>query len=331
VARAILLEAPEGTGGPKASIANLADEELGEGDVTVDVAWSGVNYKDALALLGQGRIVRAYPFVPGIDLAGTVRESAAPDLAVGTEVVVTGFGMGERHFGGFAERARVRREWVVPAPPGRDGRFAMALGTAGLTAALALGRLERLGLDGREHPRLLVTGASGGVGSVAVALAAREGCSVVALTGKAEAASYLRELGAEEVIDRSELASGPAKPLEHEQWRFAIDTVGGPTLASVLAGLTYGGAVASIGLAQSSRLETTVLPFILRGVSLLGIDSVYAPVPERLVAWERLASVLDASVVESMVTEIPLAEVPRRAADVLGGAVRGRLLVNTTA
>lgn len=331
MARAILLEAPEGSGAPGARLADVPDDELGEGDVTIDVAWSGVNYKDALALAGLGRVVRSYPFVPGIDLAGTVRESAAADLPVGTEVVVTGFGVGERHFGGFAERARVRREWVLPVPAGRDSRWAMALGTAGLTAALALGRLERLGLDGRDRPRLLVTGASGGVGSAAVALAAREGCSVVALTGKADAEGYLRELGASEVLDRAELASGPARPLEHEQWRFAIDTVGGATLASVLAGLAYGGAVASIGLAQSNRLETTVLPFILRGVSLLGIDSVLAPVPERLAAWDRLATHLDPGVVESMVSEIPLADVPSRAADVLAGTVRGRLLVRTTA
>jgi len=331
VARAILLEAPDEGVSPAVRLVDLDDASLGEGDVEVDVTWSGINYKDALALAGLGRIVRSYPFVPGIDLAGTVRASDAPDLPPGTEVLVTGFGVGERHFGGLAERARVRREWVVPVPKGRDARWAMSLGTAGLTAALALGRLERLGLDPASGPTLLVTGATGGVGSVAVALAAREGCRVVAVTGKADAAEYLSTLGAAEILDRAELASGPARPLEHERWAFAVDTVGGPTLASVLSSLSYQGAVASIGLAQSNRLETTVLPFILRGVSLLGIDSVQAPMAERQVAWRRLAERLEPAVVESMVTEIGLAEVPDHARALLEGRVRGRRLVSTTA
>lgn len=309
-----------------AQVADLDDARLPEGDVTVRVEYSTVNYKDGLAITGQGPVVRKFPMVPGIDLAGTVESAADPEWKPGARVVLNGCGIGEAHWGGLAGRARVKGEWLVPLPAAFTTRQAAAIGTAGFTAMLSVLALERHGVRPGDG-EVLVTGAAGGVGSVAIALLARLGHRVVASTGRAAEADWLRALGAAEVIDRATL-SAPGKPLQRERWAGAIDSVGSHTLANVCASTRARGAVAACGLAQGMDFPATVAPFILRGVTLYGIDSVAAPRPLRLEAWTRLARDLDPAKLESLTTEIPLAEAIPAASDILAGKVRGRLVVD---
>ncbi len=301
-------------------------DRLPEGEVLVEVHWSTLNYKDALAITGAGKIIRRFPFVPGIDFAGIVRESADPRFRPGDPVILTGWGVGERHWGGLAELARVRGDWLVPLPEGLTLRRAMAIGTAGFTAALCVMALEATGVTS-EKGEVVVTGATGGVGSIATVLLARAGYRVVAVTGKREAETWLRELGAAEVLDRATLAEPSDAPLASQRWAGAVDTVGGTVLANLLKAVAYRGTVAACGLAGGAELHTTVFPFILRGVRLYGIDSVYSPHEERLAAWRRLARDLDPDLLDRITTEIPLEEAPRRAPDFLEGRVRGRLVV----
>lgn len=305
----------------------LTPSDLPAGEVTVRVEYSSVNYKDGLASLPRGGVVRSYPMVPGIDLAGRVVTSGDPRFQPGGAVLVTGYELGVTHFGGYAEYARVAGDWVVPLFEGLTAREAMILGTAGFTAALALYRLEENGLSPEKGP-VLVTGASGGVGSIAVSILAGRGYEVIAGTGKAEAHDYLRRLGAAEILDRGELAKSEGKPLGKQRWAGAIDTVGGEILAHVLSTTRYGGAVASIGLTRGAGLQTTVLPFILRGVSLLGIDSVYCPMPLRAELWRRLAGEWKPADLEGLVgQEISLEGLPDAFEAILQGRVRGRTLV----
>jgi len=302
-------------------------DELPQGDVLVQVAYSSLNYKDALAITGAGKVIRSFPMVPGIDLAGRVMESASPEYKPGDLVILTGWGVGERHWGGLAELARVRSEWLLPLPEGLTLQQAMGIGTAGFTAMLALMALEAHGIDPSRE--VLVTGAAGGVGSLAVALLARRGYRVVAATGRTDEAAYLKLLGAHEILDRSVL-SAPAKPLESERFGGAVDTVGGAVLAGVLPRMAYGSSVAACGNAGGARLETTVFPFILRGVNLLGIDSVMCPREKRLLAWQRLAQDLPRPLLEAIVQTVSLEDVPKLAQAFLQGRVRGRLVVQLT-
>jgi acrylyl-CoA reductase (NADPH) len=311
--------------GQSLTFQDVDDAELMDGDVTVRVTHSTVNYKDGLALTGRSPIVRRFPMIPGIDFSGVVETSTHPDYAPGDGVILTGWGVGESHLGGYAERARVKGDWLVPLPEGLSGPEAMAIGTAGYTAMLCLMALEHHGARPGDGP-VLVTGASGGVGSVAVALLARAGWQVIAATGRAAEADYLFGLGADELLDRAEL-SQPGKPLAKERWAAAVDVVGSHTLANVLAGTKADGAVAACGLAQGMDLPASVAPFILRGVSLLGINSVTTPQPKRRAAWERLARDLDREALASMTTTVPLAEVDRVAGAILGGEIRGRTVV----
>lgn len=315
----------EGATGPLASIETVTDDQLPAGDVTVAVEYSGLNYKDGLAITGKGRIIRTYPMVPGIDLAGRVKTSESPDFKPGDGVILTGWGIGESHWGGYAEKARVRAEWLVPLPAGMTPRRAMVFGTAGFTAMLSVDALESYGVDrGRE---VLVTGAAGGVGSLAVALLGRLGYRVTAATGRPALAPYLQSLGAQGVIDRAEL-SAPCKPLLSERWGGVVDTVGGQTLATALAGLASDGIAAACGLASGSDLPTTVMPFILRGVRLIGIASARCPISRRLPAWRRLADLLPEGLPDEAVEEIGLAALPEKAEAILAGRVRGRIIVN---
>lgn len=316
----------------------LHDDERAPGDVIVDIEYSGINYKDGLAIMGRPGVIREYPLIPGIDLVGTIASidtsgtdaaDAAPRFAVGDPVVVTGWGIGESFHGGLAERARVKSEWLVPLPSTISAARAAAIGTAGFTAMLAVLALERSGALEAEGP-VLVTGAAGGVGSIATLLLSRLGHSVTASTGRPEQADYLRALGASDIIDRSEL-SAAGRPLQKQRWAAAIDAVGGETLANVLAQTNYDGAVASCGLAQSADLPTTVMPFILRGVKLLGINSVLAPLPLRETAWARLARDLDLDALDSLTTTVPLEAAIDEAARILEGGVRGRTVVDVRA
>jgi acrylyl-CoA reductase (NADPH) len=293
--------------------------------VTIRVTHSTVNYKDGLALSGKSSVIRRFPMVLGVDLAGIVDSSRRSDFAPGDEVILTGYGLSETHFGGYAERARVNGDWLVKLPTGLTRAQAMAIGTAGLTAMLALMAIERHDLA-PSNGAALVTGAAGGVGSMAVSLFAGKGWQVIASTGRASEAPYLKTLGADEVIERAALSS-PGKPLGKEQWAAAVDSVGSTTLANVLAQTRYGGAVAACGLAGGMDLATTVAPFILRGVSLLGIDSVQCPTARRLEAWRRLALDLDRVKLAAMTETIPLARVFEAGARILRGATRGRLVV----
>lgn len=299
--------------------------DLPDGDVIVRVDYSTLNYKDSLALTGTSPVVRSFPMVPGIDLAGTVEDSSVSELKTGDRVVLNGWGVGEMHWGGFAQKARVASDWLVPLPKGLTTKQAMAIGTAGFTAMLCVLRLEELGVSPDDD--VLVTGATGGVGSIAVTLLARLGHRVITSTGRMENEPYLRELGAAEVIPREEL-SGPGRPLGKQRWGCAVDTVGSHTLANVCAATKYGGVVAACGLAQDSDFPATVLPFILRGVTLAGIDSVYCPKERRLKAWERLTSDLDLSALDLITTEIGLSEVLAAAESQLAGGVRGRITVD---
>jgi acrylyl-CoA reductase (NADPH) len=309
-----------------AALTEVDEADLPDGNVTVAVDYSTLNYKDSLAVTGLGPVVRSFPMVPGIDFAGTVADSGAAEFTAGDRVVLNGWGVGEMHWGGFAQRARVPAEWLVPLPDAFTTRQAMAIGTAGYTAMLCVLRLEQLGVEpGRGE--IVVTGATGGVGSVAVALLAARKYSVVASTGKPEHADYLRELGAAEIIDRSEL-SEPGRPLSRERWAGAIDTVGSHTLANVCAATMHGGVVTACGLAQGGDLPATVMPFILRGVTLAGIDSVYCPRKRRLAAWERLATDLDPAKLDLITSEIGLGDVVPTAHEQLAGTTRGRIVVD---
>ena len=301
------------------------DADLMEGDVTVSVSHSTVNYKDGLALTGSSPVVRRWPMIPGIDFAGTVTESTHDGIAAGDSVVLNGWGVGETHLGGYARRARVPGEWLVPLPDAFTAAQAMAIGTAGYTAALCVQALERHGVTPADGP-VLVTGATGGVGSVAVALLATAGYEVVASTGKADEAGYLKELGAADILDRAEL-SEPGRPMGKERWGAAVDSVGSHTLANVLAGIRYRGTVAACGLAQGMDLPGSVAPFILRGVTLAGVDSVMAPRPVRLDAWARLARDLAPATLDAITETRPLADAPALAEDILAGRIRGRVVL----
>ena len=305
---------------------DMDESELMDGDVTIRVTHSTVNYKDGLTLSGKSPVIRRFPMVLGVDLAGIVDSSRRSDFAPGDEVVLTGYGLSETHFGGYSERARVNGDWLVKLPTGFTRAEAMAIGTAGFTAMLALMAIERHDLTPSSGPAL-VTGAAGGVGSMAIALFADKGWRVVASTGRASEAPYLRTLGADEVIDRATLSSPSSRPLGKEQWAAAVDSVGSTTLANVLAQTRYGGAVAACGLAGGMDLPASVAPFILRGVSLIGIDSVHCPIARRLEAWRRLALDLDRDKLASMTETIPLAEVFDAGARILKGETRGRLVV----
>jgi acrylyl-CoA reductase (NADPH) len=319
-----ILVSREADGRQTVASTTLSDAHLMPGDVTVAVEWTTVNYKDGLAITGQAPVIRRFPLIPGIDFAGTVIASDNPEWKPGDKVLLNGWGVGEKHHGAYAGRARVSGEWLVPLPEELSGRAAMAIGTAGYTAMLAVMALERHGLTPERGP-VVVTGASGGVGSVAVALLSKLGFTVTASTGRPAESGYLRDLGASEIIDRGEL-SGAARPLGRERWAGGIDAVGSHTLANVLSMTSYGGAVAACGLAQGMDLPASVAPFILRGVSLLGIDSVMAPRPLRLEAWRRLAADLDPSRLERLTTEVVFEDIPRVAAEIVEGKVRGRVV-----
>ena len=296
-----------------------------DGDVTVGVEYSTVNYKDGLAVTGKAPVVRRFPMIAGVDFAGTVESSSHPSWRPGDKVIVNGWGLGETHLGAYAEKARVKGDWLVRLPPGMTARDAMAIGTAGYTAMLAVMALERAGLNPSRGP-MIVTGAAGGVGSVAVALLAKLGYSVIASTGRPEEADYLKGLGAAEVIERKEL-TGPPRPLGKERWAGGIDAVGSTTLANVLSMTRYGGAIAACGLAGGMDLPGSVAPFILRGVSLLGIDSVMCPLPLRQEAWRRLEADLDRGKIAAMTNEIGLADVIAAGQRIVEGRVRGRIVV----
>jgi acrylyl-CoA reductase (NADPH) len=325
--RALLIEKD---GGPyRASIRSLDDDNLPEGDVTVAVEYSTINYKDGLAITGKSPVVRKFPLVAGIDFAGTVSASSHAGFKPGDKVVLNGWGVGETHSGGLAQRARVRGDWLVPLPAHLSTRQAMAIGTAGYTSMLCVLALQGHGLKPADGD-ILVTGANGGVGSVAVLLLAKLGYRVVASTGRLNEADALKALGAAEVIDRAEL-SAPGKPLAKERWAGVVDAVGSHTLANACAGTRYRGAVAACGLAQGMDFPASVAPFILRGITLYGIDSVMAPKVLREQAWARLAQDLDRAQLDSLVREIPLAGAIDAGADILAGKVRGRLVVNVNA
>ena len=311
--------------GTVATLTQFDEAELMEGDVTVRVEWSTVNYKDGLAVTGKAPVVRRFPMIAGIDLAGTVEQSSHPQWKPGDKVICDGWGMGETHLGAYAEKARVKGDWLVRLPEGMSARDAMAIGTAGYTAMLSVLALERHGLTPKHGP-VVVTGAAGGVGSVAIAVLSRLGYSVIASTGRMSEAPYLKALGGAEVIDRNEL-SGPAKPLARERWAGGIDSVGSTTLANLLSMTKYGGAIAACGLAAGMDLPTSVAPFILRGVCLLGIDSVMCPIEQRKTAWSRLASDLDRAKLTEITHEIGLDGVIDAGARILAGQVRGRIVV----
>jgi len=311
--------------GQTVALTDFDENDLMDGDVTVKVEWSTINYKDGLALTGKSPVVRRFPMIPGIDLAGTVEASTNPAWKPGDQVILDGFGLGETHLGAFGEKARVKGEWLVPLPAGMSGREAMAIGTAGYTAMLAIMALERHGLTPERGP-VVVTGAAGGVGSVAIAILAKRGYRVIASTGRPQEAAYLTGLGAAEIIARAELTAAP-RPLGKERWAGGIDTVGSTTLANVLAMTQYGGAVAACGLAGGMDLPTSVAPFILRGVSLFGIDSVMCPQKTRREAWNRLASDLDRGKLAAMTSEVGLGQVQDFGAAIIEGRVRGRIVV----
>jgi acrylyl-CoA reductase (NADPH) len=303
----------------------MREDELMEGDVTVAVEATTVNYKDGLAITGMAPVVRRWPLVPGIDLAGTVLSSQHPDWKAGDKVILNGWGVGETHYGAYAGRARLKGDWLVRLPSSLSARDAMAVGTAGYTAMLCVMALERHGIEPARGP-LIVTGAAGGVGSVAISLLSRLGHHVIASTGRTSEADYLKELGAAEILDRAEI-SGPAKPLGKERWAGGVDAVGSHTLANVLSMTSYGGAVAACGLAGGMDLPTSVAPFILRGVCLLGIDSVMAPRALREEAWRRLAEELDHGKLAALSTTIGFEDIPAAARDIVEGKIRGRVVV----
>ena len=304
------------------------ESDLPSGDVLVQVEYSTINYKDALAVTGSSPIAKIYPLVPGIDFAGTVISSETPEYSAGQKVVLNGWGVGEKHWGGFAEKARVKSDWLVHLPDGFDAKQAMAIGTAGYTAMLCVMALEEQGVK-PEDGEIIVSGASGGVGSVAVSVLAKLGYTVVALTGKAHEHDYLKELGASEVLDRS-LFSEPGRPLNKERFAGAVDCVGSTTLANICASMKYGGIVTACGLAGGFDFPSTVMPFILRGVTLVGIESVMCPKPKRLEAWRRLSEDLNIDHLTKMSSEIGLSEVIPTSSSLLKGVIKGRLIVDVT-
>jgi len=321
--KAIVIEkADKGT---TAALSDFDEANLMDGDVTVRVEYSTLNYKDGLALTGKAPVVRRFPMIAGIDFAGTVESSSNPAWKAGDKVILNGWGCGETHLGAYAEKARVKGEWLVPLPDGMSAHDAMAIGTAGYTAMLCVMALERHGLTPESGP-VAVTGAAGGVGSVAVAILAKRGFTVHAVTGRAQEADYLKGLGAAEIVDRQELAASP-KPLAKERWAGAVDVVGSATLANLLSMTRYGGAVAACGLAGGMDLPASVAPFILRGVCLYGIDSVMCPIERRREAWKRLESDLDRQKLAAMTREVGLSEVIAEAPAILAGQVRGRIVV----
>ncbi|MEG0802715.1 MAG: MDR family oxidoreductase [Citrobacter sp.] len=320
--QALILEQQDGK--TLASVQPLDENQLPEGDVTVDVHWSSLNYKDALAITGKGKIIRNFPMIPGIDFAGTVRHSEDPRFHAGQEVLLTGWGVGENHWGGLSERARVKGDWLVALPKGLDSRNAMIIGTAGFTAMLCVMALEDAGIR-PEDGEIVVTGASGGVGSTAVALLHKLGYQVVAVSGRESTHDYLRSLGANRILGRDEFAE--TRPLEKQLWAGAIDTVGDKVLAKVLAQMNYGGCVAACGLAGGFALPTTVMPFILRNVRLQGVDSVMTPPARRSQAWQRLVNDLPEAFYSQAATEITLADAPKFADAIINNQVQGRTLV----
>lgn len=312
--------------GYRATVKEIDDSVLPEGDVTVKVSHSTLNYKDALAITGQAPVVRTFPMVPGIDLVGTVEHSDSDKFTVGDIVLLNGFGVGETHCGGLAQKARLKSEWLIPLPKALSPRQAMAIGTAGYTAMLCVIALEKNGIT-PDKGEILVTGANGGVGSFSIAILAKLGYKVVASTGRIDQAEYLKKLGATEIIDRA-IFSEPGRPLAKERWAGAIDSAGSHTLANVCASMQYGGVVAACGLAQGMDLPASVAPFILRGVTLAGIDSVMRPIEDRIEAWQRLADTLDPTVYEDISTDICLADVVEVAGDLIAGKIRGRVVVD---
>ena len=311
--------------GTTAALTQFDEADLMDGDVTVRVEWSTLNYKDGLAVTGKAPVVRRFPMIAGIDFAGTVEQSSHPQWKAGDKVICTGWGMGETHLGAYAEKARVKGDWLVPLPDGMSARDAMAIGTAGFTAMLAVMALEKQGLSPASGP-MIVTGAAGGVGSVATAVLSKLGYHVIASTGRMSETAYLKGLGAAEVIDRNEL-TGPAKPLAKERWAGGVDSVGSTTLANLLSMTKYGGAIAACGLAAGMDLPSSVAPFILRGVCLLGIDSVMCPLTPRKAAWQRLARDLDSKKLSEITHEIGLDQVIGTGGQILAGQVRGRIVV----
>ncbi len=320
----ILIEKDEQ--GYRAAVKAIDESVLPEGDVTINVSHSTINYKDALAITGKGPVVRKFPMVPGVDLVGTVEQSDSDKFNVGDKVLLNGFGVGENHCGGLAQKARLKSDWLVPLPAGFSPRQAMAIGTAGYTAMLCVIALEKSGIT-PDKGEILVTGANGGVGSFSIAILAKLGYNVVASTGRLDEADYLKKLGAVEVIDRN-LLSEPGRPLAKERWAGAIDSAGSHTLANVCASTKYGGVVAACGLAQGMDLPATVAPFILRGVTLAGIDSVMRPINDRVEAWQRLSEILTPDVFEDISTDIGLSEVVQTAEALMEGKVRGRVVVD---
>lgn len=322
--KAILIEKDDA--GYRAGLTDIAEDRLPEGDVLVRVDYSTLNYKDGLAITGKGPVVRSFPMVPGIDLAGQVEASSHKDYKPGDQVVLNGWGVGETHWGGLAQKASLKGDWLVPLQAPFTPAQAMAIGTAGYTAMLCVMALERQGIT-PEKGEVLVTGAAGGVGSVAVAVLAKLGYCVAASTGRPQEADYLKSLGAAEIIDRNTLSS-PGKPLAKERWAAAVDSVGSHTLANVCAQMRYGGVVAACGLAQGMDLPASVAPFILRGVTLAGVDSVYRPRDQRIEAWKRLAQDLDVSKLDAITSTIGLGQVVETAGRLLAGQVRGRVVVD---
>jgi acrylyl-CoA reductase (NADPH) len=316
----------ESDDGPVGAIEQLTDADLPDGDVTVAIDYSSLNYKDGMALKGIANIVRSYPMVPGVDLTGTVIASDSPEFAVGDEVISTGFRVGESYWGGYAERQRVRSEWLVKRPEGMSALTAMAIGTAGFTAMLCVMAIEDAGVKPADGP-VVVTGAAGGVGSVAVALLARLGFEVTAVTGRPETHDYLTGLGATAFLTRAEMTE-KARAMETETWAGAVDTVGSKMLAKVISQMKYGGTVAACGLAGGADLPTTVMPFILRSVRLQGCDSVMAPMPARVAAWDRLNRDLPGDVLTSLTEVVPMTELLDRGPTILAGQVRGRWVVD---
>jgi acrylyl-CoA reductase (NADPH) len=326
--RALLLREADGKVGAK--IERLPETALSDGDVMVDVEYSTLNYKDGLIIKGLGRLVRKYPHVPGIDFAGRVSLSTTPEYKPGEAVLLTGWRVGEMQWGGFAEKARVKASQLVRLPEGLTAKRAMAVGTAGFTAMLAVMALEEHGLE-PDAGEVLVTGAAGGVGGVAIALLAKLGHTVIASTGRAETHDYLKSLGAHGIVDRASLAQAPTRPLDSERWAGAVDAVGSTTLATVLTQLKYRASVAACGLAGGNDLPTTVIPFLLRGVNLLGIDSVMCPKPRREAAWARIVRDLPMETLDAMTSVVSLGELPDAADRILKGATRGRVVVDVRA
>jgi acrylyl-CoA reductase (NADPH) len=325
-----LIVEKDAEGKTSASVQQIGLDRLPEGDVTVAVEYSTVNYKDGLCIGPGGGLVRNYPHIPGIDFAGTVEASSDPRYKAGDKVVLTGWRVGEAHWGGYAQKARVRADWLVPLPEGLTTRQAMAVGTAGFTAMLAVMALEDHGLKPADGP-VLVTGAAGGVGSVATAILAHLGYEVAAVTGRPETADYLTGLGAKRIVAREELAETVKRPLEAEVWAGCVDAVGGAMLARVLGQMKYGASVSAVGLAGGAALPATVIPFLLRGVNLLGIDSVMRPYADRIRAWDRIAKDLPMAQLEAMVHPAALADLPKLGADILKGQIKGRVVVDVNA